>query len=86
MVKPKLLARVWEAVRVRFPFFDLEPAEETIEQWHREGLPAGKSVAEFFNFEAHHSVGLVIRSYPCFEKAPDKIKGHIFRFIQYTPF
>jgi hypothetical protein len=24
----------------RFPSFDLEPAEETIEQWHREGLPA----------------------------------------------
>ena len=55
----------------RFPFFDLEPADETIERWHREGLPPKKSVAEYFNLETHHSVGLTIRSYPYFKKAPD---------------
>lgn len=55
----------------RFPFFDLEPDEETVEQWHMEGLPLEKSVTEFFDLETHHSVGLTIRSYPYFEKAPD---------------
>jgi len=55
----------------RFPFFDLDPDEETVERWHREGLPKEKSVAEVFNLEIHHSVGLTIRSYPYFQKAPD---------------
>ena len=55
----------------RFPFFDLEPDEETVEKWHREGLPGKTSVAEFFNLEIHYSVGLTIRSYPYFEKAAD---------------
>ena len=55
----------------RFPFFDLEPDEETVEKWHREGLPRKTSVAEFFNLEIHYSVGLTIRSYPYFEKAAD---------------
>ncbi len=55
----------------RFPYFDLDPDEETVEKWHREGLPRKTSVAEFFNLETHHSVGLTIRSYPYFEKAAD---------------
>lgn len=55
----------------RFPFFDLEPAEDTLTRWHREGLPAEKSVSEFFNLETHHSVGVMLRSYPFFQKAPD---------------
>ncbi len=55
----------------RFPFFDLEPAEETLLKWHREGLPEHKSAADFFNLEEHFSVGLTIRSYPFYEKAPD---------------
>jgi hypothetical protein len=55
----------------RFSFFDLEPAEETVERWHHEGLPPKKSVAEYFNLETHHSVGLTIRSYPYFKKASD---------------
>ncbi|MBW1784137.1 MAG: hypothetical protein JRL30_25780 [Deltaproteobacteria bacterium] len=55
----------------RFPFFDLDPDEETVESWHREGLPRETSVAEFFNLEVHYSVGLTIRSYPYFEKAAD---------------
>jgi len=69
----------------RFPSFDLEPAEETIEQWHREGLPAGTSVAEFFNFETHHSVGLVIRSYPYFKKAPDLLHDPSSFVRHYNP-
>jgi len=55
----------------RFPYFDLDPDEETVERWHREGLPEETSVADFFNLETHHSAGLTIRSYPYFEKAAD---------------
>jgi hypothetical protein len=55
----------------RFPFFDLEPGEETLRQWYKQGLPAGKSVAKYFNLEKHYSVGLMIRSYPFYGKATD---------------
>ena len=53
----------------RFPFFDLEPGEETLGRWHREGLPRSQSVAAHFNLEPHHSVGLTLRSYPFYRKA-----------------
>ncbi len=53
----------------RFPFFDLEPSDETVMRWRREGLPPDKSVAQFFNLEPHHSVGLTLRSYPYYQKA-----------------
>ena len=53
----------------RFPLFDLEPDEETVMRWRREGLPLGKSVAQFFNLEPHYSVGLTLRSYPYYQKA-----------------
>ena len=55
----------------RFPFFDLEPEEETLEQWISEGLPAKVSVAEAFSLETHYSVGLMLRSAPFFRMAPD---------------
>ena len=55
----------------RFPFYDLEPDDDTVEKWHREGLPAGESVYNFFNLEKHYSVGLTIRSAPFFKMAPD---------------
>jgi hypothetical protein len=55
----------------RFPFFDLEPDNETMERWRLEGFPPGKSMAEYFNLETHYSVGLMIRSYPYFQKAAD---------------
>ena len=35
----------------RFPFFDLEPAEETLERWLQEGLSSNISVAETFGLE-----------------------------------
>lgn len=53
----------------RFPFFDLEPGEETLRRWYREGLPRSQSVAAHFNLETHHSVGLTLRSYPFYRKA-----------------
>ncbi|MBW1785981.1 MAG: hypothetical protein JRK53_05085 [Deltaproteobacteria bacterium] len=53
----------------RFPFFDLEPDEETVQRWHGEGLPSGTSVADYFALEPHWSVGLTLRSYPFFRKA-----------------
>jgi len=53
----------------RFPFFDLEPSDETIRKWHQEGLPWGRSVPSYFDLEIHYSVGLTIRSYPYYRKA-----------------
>ena len=55
----------------RFPFFDLEPPDETVRLWSRQGLPRDTSVAEFFHLEEHHSVGLELRSAPFYRKAPD---------------
>jgi hypothetical protein len=40
----------------RFPFFDLEPADDTVIRWRGEGLPPGTYVAAYFNLERHHSV------------------------------
>jgi len=55
----------------RFPFFDLEPAEETLARWLQEGLSPNISVAETFGLETHYSVGLTLRSSPFFRMAPD---------------
>jgi hypothetical protein len=55
----------------RFPYFDLEPAEDALERWRREGLPADCSVAEFFKLELHHPAGLMLRSFPYFRGAAD---------------
>jgi hypothetical protein len=55
----------------RFPFFDLEPDEDTLRRWYQEGFPRGKSFSRHFNLETHHSVGLIVRSYPFYKKAPD---------------
>ena len=35
----------------RFPFFDLEPDDDTVRLWHQQGLPKRKSVVQFFNLE-----------------------------------
>jgi hypothetical protein len=55
----------------RFPFFDLEPADDTLIRWRREGFPPRLSFSKVFSLESHHSVGLMLRSYPFFQKAPD---------------
>ena len=55
----------------RFPFFDLEPDEETLNRWVKEGMPRRESFSTFFNLETHHSVGLMLRSYPFFQKPSD---------------
>jgi hypothetical protein len=55
----------------RFPFFDMEPADDTLRRWRREGFPSRMSFSEYFNLETHHSVGLMLRSYPFFQKARD---------------
>ena len=54
----------------RFPFFDLDPGDETIRRWRREGLPRHRSVASCFHLEPHYSVGLTLRSYPFYRKTP----------------
>ncbi|MBN2419164.1 MAG: hypothetical protein JXL81_07255 [Deltaproteobacteria bacterium] len=58
----------------RFPFFDLEPDEETIKRWISEGLSPKVSAAEAFNLEVHYSVGLMLRSAPFFRMAPDLLQ------------
>jgi len=67
--KQRFLDTLLGDVPDRFPFFDLEPSEETVREWHRQGLPKGRSVAAYFGLEIHYSVGLTIRSYPFYHKA-----------------
>jgi hypothetical protein len=69
--KERFLATLLGGESDRFPFFDLEPSDETIRAWRRQGLPKRISVAEFFDLELHHSVGLELRSAPFYHKAPD---------------
>jgi hypothetical protein len=57
----------------RFPYFDLEPVEGTLERWRGEGFPAGRSVADFFKLEIPHPAGLMLRSFPYFQGAQDLI-------------
>jgi uroporphyrinogen decarboxylase len=54
-----------------FSYYDLEPAEETLDRWLQEGLSSSSSVAETFGLETHYSVGLTLRSAPFFRMAPD---------------
>jgi hypothetical protein len=67
--KQRFLKTMLENGADRFPFFDLEPAHDTVMRWRREGLPTDTSVAAYFNLERHHSVGLTLRSYPYYQKA-----------------
>jgi len=69
--KQRFLATLSGEGADRFPFFDLDPDDETMEKWHGEGLSRETSVPEFFNLETHYSAGLTIRSAPYFEKAAD---------------
>lgn len=72
--RQRFLGTLLENGADRFPFFDLEPAEDTLTRWHREGLPSGTSVSEFFNLERHHSAGVMLRSYPFFQNATDLLQ------------
>lgn len=54
----------------RFPFFDLEPGEETLGRWCREGFPRQETFSSHFSLETHHDVGLRLNSYPFYRKAP----------------
>lgn len=54
----------------RFPFFDLEPGDDTLKRWRQEGLPRRRSFVDHFQLEPHHSVGLTLRSYPFFRMTP----------------
>jgi len=55
----------------RFPFYDLEPDEETLGRWYREGFSRQTSISKYFNLETHHSVGLTLRSYPFYQESAD---------------
>jgi uroporphyrinogen decarboxylase len=69
--KERFLATLRDGGADRFPFFDLEPSDETLRVWRRQGLPRRTSVADFFGLEVHHSVGVELRSAPFYHKAPD---------------
>lgn len=69
--KERFLATMFGGGADRFPFFDLEPADETVRLWRRQGLPRRTSVAEHFGLELHHDAGLVLRSAPFYRQAPD---------------
>jgi hypothetical protein len=69
--RERFLATLLGGEADRFPFFDLEPHDSTLEIWWHQGLPRGTTVAEHFGLEAHESVGLEIRSAPFYEMAPD---------------
>lgn len=53
----------------RFPFFDLEPDEDTLRRWYREGFSRQRSFSTCFSLETHHCVGLMLHSYPFYQKA-----------------
>ena len=69
----------------RFPFFDLEPDEETVKRWRREGLPRRTGVARHFRLERHHSVGLTLRSAPFYRKASDLLTDPAAFARRYDP-
>jgi hypothetical protein len=71
----RFLATLGAGEADRFPFFDLEPAESTVEIWQRDGLPPDTSVAEHFGLETHVSVGLQLRSKPFYGGACDLADG-----------
>ncbi|MGD9253574.1 MAG: uroporphyrinogen decarboxylase family protein [Holophagae bacterium] len=62
----------------RFPFFDLDPADATVDAWRCQGLPAGTSVGDHFNLEPHHSVGLELRSAPVYRLGGDLLDPDFF--------
>ena len=73
--KERFLATLLGGDADRFPFFDLEPADSTLEIWRRGGLPRSSSVADFFGLEPHASVGLELRSAPFYKGAPGLLES-----------
>jgi len=73
--RERFLATLLGGSADRFPFFDLEPADSTLELWWEQGLPRETSVAEHFRLETHESVGLEVRSAPFYEMAPDLLQS-----------
>ena len=74
----RLSATLLGAEADRFPFFDLEPADETTEAWRRQGLPPNTTVADHFGLEPHHSVGLELRSAPVYRLGGDLLDPEFF--------
>jgi hypothetical protein len=83
--KERFLATLLGNGADRFPFFDLEPSDETVRVWRQQGLPRKTSVAECFHLEPHHSVGLELRSAPFYRKAPDLLSDPASFHRHYDP-
>jgi hypothetical protein len=73
--KERFLATIGDGSPDRIPVFDLEPAEYTVELWRQQGLPRDTTVAEHFQLETHHSVGLEIRSAPFYKGASELLES-----------
>ncbi len=83
--KERFLATLAGGETDRFPVFDLEPADSTLEIWREQGLPRGTSVAEYFRLETHESVGLELRSAPFYTGAPNLLKSPSAFAERYDP-
>jgi len=83
--RERFLATLLGGTADRFPFFDLEPADSTLELWWDQGLPRQTTVAEHFRLETHESVGLEIRSAPFYEMAPDLLESSDAFSRRYDP-
>ena len=83
--RERFLATLLGGSADRFPFFDLEPADSTLELWYEQGLPRGTTAAEHFRLETHESVGLEIRSAPFYEMAPDLLESPDAFLRHYDP-
>ena len=71
--KQRFLGTLLGTVADRFPFFDLEPAEETLHRWRTEGMPSDRTFAEYFDLEEHHFAGGNLRSNPRFVGPPEAL-------------
>jgi len=83
--RERFLATLLGGSADRFPFFDLEPADSTLELWYEQGHPRGATAAEHFRLETHESVGLEIRSEPFYEMAPDLLESPDAFLRHYDP-
>jgi hypothetical protein len=73
--RERFLATLLGGSADRFPFFDLEPHDSTLELWWDQGLPGRTTVAGHFRLETHESVGLEVRAAPFYEMAPDLLRS-----------
>lgn len=83
--KQRFLGTLLNTGADRFPFFDLEPAEETVERWRTEGMPPDQTFAECFDLEEHVFAGVNLRSNPRFVGPPEALDDSAAFNRHYNP-